>query len=379
MGTPVRLLLRGAPLLLAVEIALAALLAPPPGYTSRGTGDLDALARAVAPKYDPAIVTPLLRTLWVAGTSDAVAELANGLRRGSIPPWGDHDLVHAIGMASLIRYGDDPAEALRQCGEEYAWGCYHGVMMAQVTSGRGFDAAALVAACRADFPPSRQEVATTCEHGIGHALAAHHRSDLGALMRACDTLPERERYGCWDGGLMENTTLAKEGKLPGYIRPEDPLYPCNVLAERVLDVCYLGQGRVIYDLAGKSVAAAGELCARVPERYRRWCLQGIGREVDAQANADRGLIHERCGEARGPVRDDCVLGTLKLERDHPLRPEVAPLCAEMTSDPSKRDCYRLLGVRLRIEVPSREERTAECRASTEPAYVSVCLREVGGA
>jgi hypothetical protein len=138
---------------------------------------------------------------------------------------------------------------------------------------------------------------------------------------------------------MENFN-SSYGVTSKYLRANDPIYPCNAVAERHKLYCYLlvtanmlrvnggdlertadacrrsepawvgtcyeSFGRDASGIAGKSARRALASC-HLAGRYEGDCLYGVAREI---VNADAGAARAGrfCARTRAPYRDRCYAG-----------------------------------------------------------------------
>jgi hypothetical protein len=161
----------------------------------------------------------------------------------------------------------------------------------------------------------------------------------------------------------------------------DPLYPCNVVAEKYQESCYTMQTSAILYFNGGDVQATARACERAPERMVATCFGSLGRDITALASQGHARSLELCGRAAGMAAGRgelwCMIGVvqnlvnLAADPDEGLR-----FCRAVTGDESKRECYRVVGEMIRTLVSAPAQRDASCRAA-EPDYVAICRAGAG--
>jgi hypothetical protein len=79
---------------------------------------------------------------------------------------------------------------------------------------------------------------------------------------------------------MENTTSSTNPDHPGkFLKEEDPLYPCSILADKYLGSCYTLQGHYFVEKSQYDFDKATALCLSVPANYQSTCFNAIGQTI----------------------------------------------------------------------------------------------------
>ena len=108
---------------------------------------------------------------------------------------------------------------------------------------------------------------------------------------------------------MENSTSSTNKDHPSrYLKEDDMLYPCSILEEKYLPMCYNLQGLYFAERAGYDWQKTGELCALVPKRWQDYCFNAIGQSI-AGSSRDPQILKAGCNTiADTHLRGMCVVG-----------------------------------------------------------------------
>lgn len=349
-----------------------------------------------------------------------------------------HVYAHVIGLAAYTT-PEEVGSVFASCTPSFQSGCYHGVIQsyfADVASGNAgdVDAEAVNLLCADQRGGSGDRwLLFQCAHGIGHGVtmvADHH---LPSALEACDLIRDDwEREACYGGAFMENIVQAttphhttgrpqRAGEMEGGghagheaepaaaaagthdahahtghdegaaskhagspapasdfpgLKPDDPLYPCNVLPDRYLVSCYHMQTSAILFYNGGDFAAAADACETAPERYRSACFRSLGRDVSATTVQRHSEALELCSRM-GSRRFDCQYGYVKNVVDVTARIEDGfEFCAVVPEPEGKRRCYEAVGEQVSVIASDEQGRESMC-AAVEAEYAEDCRRGAG--
>jgi hypothetical protein len=353
-----------------------------------------------------------------------------------------HPLAHGLGI-SAYRGQQTMAATFAACPTSQMSGCPHGVIQGYFLDlagqGRQIGAAELDALCA----PHRglQFIFFQCGHGMGHGLMAVHQNYLPMALESCDLVTEAFiRESCYGGVFMENVMhvthphqtagghavtqggghggghapadahaahasapadphaahggqhaagghaghaaapAMAHGEWKGLDR-DDPLFPCNAVAEKYHDECYGMQTSAILFFNNGDVAATARLCDTAPEASRPRCFMSLGRDVAALAGQQHGRMIDLCqrsgGTAGGQGKVWCVRGAVETLVNQSADPQDGiRFCRAVEGEETKADCYRAVGGFMQALLPAGEPRARQC-ASAEPDFVAVCRRGAG--
>ena len=96
---------------------------------------------------------------------------------------------------------------------------------------------------------------------------------------------------------MENFFTSYGGQSP-WVRDDDPVYPCNEVAEEDKQTCYQLVTSRILRVIGVDWEKTAEICASVEKNWVAACFESYGRDVAGQTHRDPEEIREVCAVAR---------------------------------------------------------------------------------
>lgn len=225
-----------------------------------------------------------------------------------------HPLVHSIGHAAVDKY-PVLSEAYKH-GDDYCWsGYYHGVME-QYVGNIGLD----------NLPKEMKNICSTipgkenysfdyynCVHGLGHGVMAITNDQLFDALHLCDNLEgDWEKSSCHSGVFMENVIIDGRNHKTEYLKPEDPVYPCNAVEESYKETCYLMQTSYMLKVYHYDFAKVFDTCSKVEENYRVTCYRSLGRDASGSSVSDIKQTKDKCSLGTTyEQKSECITGAVK--------------------------------------------------------------------
>jgi hypothetical protein len=225
---------------------------------------------------------------------------------------------------------------------------------------------------------------------MGHGLNMFYGHDLPRALHDCDWLHDAwEREACYGGAFMENimhataphhpaTLLAgrrEHASAPRFrpLDPDDPLYPCSIMARKYLSACYQIQTAAMLQLNQGDIADAARSCDRAPRAMRGRCYQSLGRDISAYArHADDEAIR-LCTLGSERYRAWCYVGLVKSLIDWTMAPERGfAFCRKVSGVDDKARCYEAVGEQVAALQGADAERAALCQRAEGVEYVDAC-------
>ncbi len=286
-----------------------------------------------------------------------------------------HRIVHAIGTASLERFGGDVARTFALGSPTCISGYYHGILeraFLDVSSASRLAAVARSLCVSADIR-RRGFLDYQCRHGLGHGLMIQTGYDLPLALSVCAGLGSGwDRRACASGTFMENVDT-RFGYQSRWLDDDDPFYPCRTVARFDMRSCYLrASGRVLL-ASRRDYVQAGATCGRLG-RWARTCFQGLGREAAEEARYGGPETRRLCGLVdQGEA--ECLFGAARTIANASGSRGVAPaqaLCEGARGGP-RTACFSGLGLVLGMLYATNAERQAAC-ARVAPGAASACFR-----
>lgn len=291
-----------------------------------------------------------------------------------------HRVVHLIGAAALARNKDNVARTFAE-GSSTCWsGYYHGVLERAFIDVKSFDADTLGSKSRA-LCSDRQVRASSwlsyqCLHGLGHGLMITTGYQLPLSLDVCRRLNGAwDRTSCKGGVFMENFLTSYGGQSP-YVRDDDPLYPCNWVAESDKFMCYQQATTRIIRVVGVNWEEVAQTCAEAEKNWVSTCFGSFGQYVSVISARRPAKILQTCSIARPyDGEDECIrYAAMDIAGTYSRGKEAAVLCDTASSE-LRAGCYYGIGLMLRHLRSTPAERRAECGTITAVrTYVSECVK-----
>ena len=223
------------------------------------------------------------------------------------------------------------------------------------------------------------ELEYQCLHGLGHGLMITTGYNLPVALKVCDHLrTEWEATSCNGGAFMENISTSY-GVRSRYVKDEDPVYPCNWVAEADKLTCYQLVTSRILQVVGVDWEEVARICSEVEEGWVQACFQSFGRDVAGQTRRDVEEILEACAVARPYDGErECVrFAAMDLTGNDPSGRHAATLCTS-ASEGLREPCFDAVGTIMGRFRATAAARAADCRRiATVESDVSACIRGGG--
>jgi hypothetical protein len=311
------------------------------------------------------------------GPKAAIALAARKYNEGADPSC--HRVMHVIGAAALARFKGNIAETFA-AGSSFCWsGYYHGVLERAFMDVKSYDAKTLGAKartiCASRAIHAESWLAYQCLHGLGHGLMITTAYDLPLALRVCNRLATPwDQTSCKGGVFMENI-LTSYGGLSPWVRANDPIFPCNRVAERDKYTCYQQVTTRMIRMFGTNWKKMAALCSRVESRWVSTCFGSFGQNASVLALRNPRKTAKTCaitapygGEAtciRYAAED--IAGTYSNGK------QASALC-DIASKGVRGGCYEAIGSLLRYIKTTPAARKSACGAITEVrTYIADCM------
>jgi hypothetical protein len=311
------------------------------------------------------------------GPKDALALVEKQYAGGADP--NCHRIVHMIGAAALARNSGNVARTFAE-GSSTCWsGYYHGVLERAFVDVESFDADTLGAKSRA-LCADRQVresswLSYQCLHGLGHGLMITTGYRLPLSLDVCRRLATAwDRTSCKGGVFMENFVTSYGGQSP-WVRDDDPLYPCDWVAEKDKYTCYQQATTRIIRVVGLDWEKIAQTCAEAERDWIDTCFGSFGQNASVQGFRKPGAIVATCAVARpyGGEQECIRYAAMDIAGTYTGGEEAASLC-DMSAADLRDGCYEAIGHMLRYLRSTKAERRADCRALTsDERHVDRCI------
>lgn len=252
--------------------------------------------------------------MTIKGVPAAFADLKENYQGSVYIQAQCHPLTHVIGR-SAVNFYPEVSEAYSN-GNSLCWsGYYHGVMEGIIGKiGKDKILEKMPTIC--DSIPGKDSHSFdyyNCVHGIGHGLMALTENELFESLKMCDNLiGSWEESSCYGGVFMENVIVDNKNHFTKYLKPSDPLYPCNAVEDNYKNPCYLMQTSYMLKVNNNDFKKVFELCATVEEGYKLLCYQSLGRDASGQSISTIPKTKSTCELGVGYIQQsNCIVGAVK--------------------------------------------------------------------
>lgn len=282
-------------------------------------------------------------------TKEVLADLERARLTSSSIENSCHPIAHAIGRATYKKIGN-VGDAFESCDQSCHSGCYHGVMerlfyddeeIATKTHLTYSDMEDKIPGiCNADkFKNPTNAVIFQCLHGVGHAILYSLDYNLTESLKSCDLLETQyEKSSCYGGVVMENITAFDKKKR--WMKPEDPLYPCNILEDKFKSDCYTMQTSIMFEY-GMTIPDIAANCNKT-EGYESQCFVSLGRDLSNYVRSGSIEYVRNACEDLSPGREmDCITGSMYALIDNTWDGRFAyQFCNSLQNEGYKNECYK---------------------------------------
>ncbi len=248
------------------------------------------------------------------GIPAAFADLRTRYEQSSYVVTQCHPLTHVIGQAAIEKY--PTASEAYQKGDSFCWsGFYHGALegiMGKI--GRANVVGQLNTICQDIEGKDRYSFDYyNCVHGIGHGLMAMTNTELFESLELCDNLAGSwEQTSCYGGVYMENVIVDNKNHFTKYLKPDDPLYPCNAVDHKYKSACYLMQTSYVLKVTNGDFSKAFSACEQADKDFVATCFQSLGRDASGRSASNIETTKQYCMLGNNfDAQSNCVIGAVK--------------------------------------------------------------------
>lgn len=225
-----------------------------------------------------------------------------------------HPITHIIGQSAVDKYPDVSQAYVH--GDSFCWsGYYHGVLEGvSFKLGKDKLVASLNTICaNVEGKENYSFDYYNCVHGLGHGLMAMTDDELFDSLKYCDNLTGSwEKQSCYGGVFMENVIVDNKNHFTKYLKPSEPLYPCNAVDDKYKGTCYLMQTSYMLKVTGRDFGRVFELCSQVQEPFTSLCYQSLGRDASGQSSSNVEITKNTCAIGKDYAqKSNCIIGAVK--------------------------------------------------------------------
>ena len=225
-----------------------------------------------------------------------------------------HPYTHTIGHAAVQKY-QTLAEAYKH-GDNFCWsGYYHGVME-QISKNIGSENLPKQMDQICKDVPGKEKYSFdyyNCVHGMGHGVMAITTNELFQSLKLCDHLTGRwEQESCYGGVFMENVIVDNLNHFTKYLKPKEPLYPCNAVETPYKQQCYLMQTSYMLKVTRYDFTKVFKLCEQADKDFVTTCYESLGRDASGSTVSNGVNARDLCLLGKDFTQQShCVIGAVK--------------------------------------------------------------------
>lgn len=231
-----------------------------------------------------------------------------------------HQLMHVIGRAAYAKY-NNLADTFAH-GSQYCNGGYYHGLSEQLGNEKG--SAYLYANANTICKPIADKKGRysfyhyNCVHGLGHAFMEVYEGELYKSLAGCDTIQDEwERNSCYGGVFMQNIMIEQspddsEDHESKYLKPEDPMYPCDAVDDKYKVQCYTMQTSYALQVENYDFVKVFQLCDATPAPYNTNCYISLGRDASGKTVYEPARTEELCAMSITPEGQEyCIYGAMQ--------------------------------------------------------------------
>jgi len=290
-----------------------------------------------------------------------------------------HPIAHMIGAGALLHFHSDVGRAFADGNAACGSGYYHGLLEWKLADAAPDEVAGVATAVCSDRRiSSRPFIHYQCVHGLGHGLMLYAKYDLPRALDLCHELPaEYDQVSCTGGVFMENQQTSYGAKSK-WLKDDDLLYPCAVVARADKLYCYLLVTSYILPKVGSDFNEAARWCRKAEQDYVEICFQSLGRDASGYSRQDPATILEHCAAA-GDMQRECIFGAARDILNNESNDLRGRRLCETAPRAARSYCFFGLGSILGTVHTDAAGRRAACARFAAPRDRPDCLEGAGSA
>ncbi len=239
-----------------------------------------------------------------------------------------HLLAHTIGQLAYKQLGD---KGFAICDQSFAFGCYHGLIMALMKD-QGEKGLTIVRQACLSLPTSVEQ--TGCFHGTGHGMM-EWKGDIPSALTQCRKLGSAEDGNCFDGVYMDYDMDAMNYFPHTAIATNTPWAFCDTAPSDSYPWCIRNHTFLL--LATHNIPPNTTIrdCLQLKGMSRSMCESSVGIFSADNKQLSVSYVQDRCGLLNNT--DDisyCIVNAIKelLFDSNPARSAIAKqLCSGLTA------------------------------------------------
>lgn len=282
-----------------------------------------------------------------------------------------HEVTHYLSRAEYEKLGT-VAGVYAQCDSTCHGGCYHGTLEAFLKQNKDQEFAKV---CGNPGDYQKPLEFNECLHGMGHAAMFVTEMELRQSLALCDGFSSQDqKERCYSGAFMENSSSSTSNDHQSYyLKKDDPFYPCTILEEKYLPLCWQYQSSYFALVSNQDWKKIAGMCMQIPQQYQDRCFRTIGTNQVGFTPALLTMKQDCDLMPTEHFKDICVGGVVSSlsYRFVGQSSRIVEFCALV--DPQNREtCYKQMGNGIVDWDKNKEVVKRECQKIPDPQGASWC-------
>lgn len=292
-----------------------------------------------------------------------------------------HEVTHYLSRLEYEKLGSI-ARVYAQCDSTCHGGCYHGTMEAflkekEAQFGNNLSSE-FAKVCGSPKDYRKPLEFNECLHGMGHAAMFITEMELRQSLALCDGFTNQDqKERCYSGAFMENSSSSTSNDHRSiYLKADDPFYPCTVLEEKYLPLCWQYQSSYFSIVSGQDFRKVALMCLQIPAQYQDRCFRTIGtNQVGFTSSLER--MRDNCNLMPNQFINTCVVGVISslTYRFVGDTQKMIDFCLIVKAE-SRESCYKQIGTGVLDWVTDRGMAKKECSKIPDPQGLDWCLNVI---
>lgn len=292
-----------------------------------------------------------------------------------------HEVTHYLSRFEYEKQ-KNIGKVYAMCDSSCHGGCYHGTLEAYLKeqeAKKGYNLTEQFAkVCGKESNYQKPLEFYECLHGLGHAAMFVTDMELLQSLKLCDIFREQvHREKCYTGVFMENSSSSTSFDHKSiYIKADDPFYPCNIMDEKYLQICWQYQSSYFSIINNQDWAKVADMCLAIPQKYQDRCFRTIGTNQVGYTSSLQ-TMKEDCGlMPNSHFENICVAGVV-VSLSYRFVGDVRKMVAfcSLVDLGFKEGCFRQIGASVIDWTTDASLRIRECQKIPDPKGASWCVRE----
>ena len=290
-----------------------------------------------------------------------------------------HEVTHYLSRSEFDKQ-QSIAKVYSQCDSTCHGGCYHGTMEAYLKnqlSSKNFDLNKDFAAiCGKQSDYQSLVEFNECLHGMGHAAMFVTDMEFFQSLNLCDSMEAQEhKERCYTGVFMENSSSSTSfDHASKYTKQNDPFYPCNVMEEKYLPLCWQYQSSYFALINGQDWVKVANMCMQIPQQHQDRCFRAIGtNQVGYTTSLE--VMRDDCEQMPNEhFQDVCVGGVVSsmAYRFVGDPKKMLTFCSLVNSE-HKETCFKQMGTAFLEWTQKLDQQEGYCQQIADPQGQDFCL------